>query len=108
MARKKSFYKMRPALGKRAVAPLIGVFVLFYVCFHAISGDRGVVALFKENRRLEQLKTELAKVVAEREALDRKVRGLSSSSLDLDLLDERARLVLGMAGKNEVVHFLNK
>jgi cell division protein FtsB len=107
MARKKSFYNMRPALGKRAFAPLFAVLVLFYLCFHAVSGERGVVALFKESRRLEQLKTELAKVVAEREALDVKVRGLSSNSLDLDLLDERARLMLGMAGKNEMVYFLS-
>jgi cell division protein FtsB len=107
MARNKSLYTMRPALGKRAVAPLLGVLVLFYLCFHAVSGDRGVVALFKENRKLVQLQTELAKVVAERNALDAKVHGLSSNSLDLDLLDEQARLVLGMVGKNEVVHFLS-
>jgi cell division protein FtsB len=87
-------------------APLLAVLVLFYLCFHAVSGERGVVALFKESRKLEELKAELAEVVAERETLDAKVHGLSSNSLDLDLLDERARLVLGMAGKNEVVYFL--
>src|SRR5690606_36429367 len=82
MARKKKWYQHRPALSGRAFAPLCGVLVLFYLCFHAISGDRGVVALFQESRKLEQLKIELAKVTAEREALDAKVRGLSSNSLD--------------------------
>jgi len=99
-----AFYDVRT---KRALAPLFGVLVLFYLCFHAISGERGVVALFKETRRLAALKVELAEVVSAREAIDKKVRGLSSHSLDLDLLDEQARLVLGLASKNEVVYFLN-
>lgn len=106
MARKTAYYPFYHALPKRVAAPLLAVLVLFYLTFHAISGERGVVALFKESRKLVQLKEELARVTAEREALDTKVKGLSSNSLDLDLLDERARLVLGLVGKKEVVVFL--
>jgi len=92
---------------KRAIGPLFCVLALFYLGFHTVSGDRGVFALFKESRRLEALKSELAEVVSKREALEKKVRLLSSNSLDLDLLDEQARLVLGLARKNEVVIFLD-
>jgi cell division protein FtsB len=92
---------------KRAAGPLLCVLALFYLGFHAVSGERGLLALFKESRKLELLKIELAEITSKREALDKKVRALSSQSLDLDLLDERARLVLGMAGKNEVVYFLS-
>ena len=81
--------------------------MLFYLGFHAVSGERGFFALFKETRKLATLKEELQQVRAEREALELKTKRLSSSSLDLDLLDERARVVLGMAGKNEVVYFLS-
>jgi cell division protein FtsB len=90
---------------KRAVGPLICVLVLFYLGFHAVSGERGVFALFKENRRLAMLQSDLSELTAKREALEHKVKLLSSNSLDLDLLDEQARLVLGMAGKNEIVIF---
>lgn len=90
---------------KRAAAPLFCVLALFYLGFHAVSGERGVLAYLKESRHLESLKEELASVVAEHEALDKKVKMLSSQSLDLDLLDERARLILGRAGKDEVVVF---
>jgi cell division protein FtsB len=107
MARRSPFRGSRSLLPKRIIAPLLGVLVMFYLCFHAVSGERGVVALFKENRKLAQLKTELEKITAERNSLEAKVHGLSSNSLDLDLLDEQARLVLGLAGKNEVVYFLN-
>ncbi|MFW0777282.1 MAG: FtsB family cell division protein [Rickettsiales bacterium] len=92
---------------KRAAAPLLCVLTLFYLGFHAVSGERGVFALYKETRQLETLKADLAAATAKREALEKKVRLLSNHSLDLDLLDEQARLVLGMAGKDEVVIFLN-
>ncbi len=108
MRRNQAYAEVRRPFFKRAAVSLLCVLVLFYLGFHAISGERGVVALFKETRKLEQLKAELAEVNAEHDALEKKVKGLSSDSLDLDLLDEQARLVLGMAGKNEVVYFLNE
>jgi len=91
---------------RRAVAPLFCVLALFYLAFHAVSGERGFFAYLKESRRLEVLKADLSNVVTKRESLEKKVKLLSSNSLDLDLLDEQARLVLGLAGKDEVVIFL--
>ena len=92
-------------LQKRTFGSLFCVLVLFYLGFHTVSGERGVFALLRESRKLEALKTELADVKAQHEALDKKTQKLSDRSLDLDLLDEQARVVLGMAGKNEVVIF---
>lgn len=96
----------RPYL-RRGIGSFISVFVLFYIGFHAVNGDHGLLALFRESRKLETLKAELAEVTAEHAEMDRKVKLLSSNSLDLDMLDERARLVLGFAGKSEAVYFLN-
>lgn len=90
---------------KRVAGPFFLLFVTFYLGFHAVSGERGVFALFKENRKLETLKTQLAQVRSERDAMDHKVRLLSDSSLDLDMLDEQVRRVLGMADKSEIVYF---
>lgn len=108
MAKKYAYADVPRSPVKRAIMPLFYVFIIFYLCFHAVSGERGALALFKENRKLENLKIELAEVTAERLALDKKVRLLSDNSLDLDLLDEQAKFVLGMAGKNELVYFLDK
>lgn len=91
---------------KRAVVPLCYVFILFYLGFHAVSGERGALALFKESRKLETIRADLEAVKSERELLDKKVKRLSDSSLDLDLLDEQAKFVLGMVGRNEVVYFV--
>lgn len=90
---------------RRVIGPLLVVLAMFYLSFHAVSGERGLFALFAESRKLEVLKAELAEVKAKREALEHKVHLLSDSSLDRDLLDEQARRVLGKAGKGEVVYF---
>jgi cell division protein FtsB len=98
----------RYLLTRRAFGSLFCVLVMFYLGFHAVSGERGLFALFKETRRLEMITAELSRVKAEREALEKKTHLLSDNSIDLDMLDERARVVLGYAGKNEVVSFDEK
>lgn len=92
---------------KRVAGQLVFFSIMFYLGFHAFSGERGLFALYSESRHLEELKGELAQVKGEREALGHKVKLLSSNSLDLDMLDEQARLVLGKVGRNEIVYFLN-
>ena len=95
----------RSPIQRRAFGSLSCVLVLFYLCFHAVSGERGVFAMLRENSKLDELKAELADVKAKRESLEKKARRLADSNLDLDLLDERVRSVLGVAGKDEVVVF---
>jgi cell division protein FtsB len=90
---------------KRVAGPFMLIMIMFYIVFHAISGERGVMALFRETRKLEIVAAELDEARARREAMERKVRLLSDNSLDLDLLDEQVRRVLGMAGKHEIVLF---
>lgn len=105
--RKNAAYRaLQRPFTRRVAGPLAIVLAMFYLGFHAISGERGLIALFTETRHLESLKAELAESVAARQALELKVQHLSDKSLDLDLLDEQVKRVLGMAGKNEVIYFL--
>lgn len=99
------FSETRFTLSRRAIGPLFCVLFLFYFGFHTVSGERGLFALFKETRRLEALQAELATIKTKRIELENKVKRLSSDSLDLDMLDEQARSVVGLAGKDEVVVF---
>ncbi len=92
-------------LPRRALGPLLCVLIMFYLGFHAVSGERGLFALFKETRRLEQLTAQLSDIRSNREQMEKKIKLMSNASLDLDMLDERARTVLGLAGKDEVVLF---
>lgn len=91
--------------GKTVWGSLFLVLIMFYIAFHAVSGERGVFALLKETQRLDELQTELTRVQSKRMALEHKVRLLSNESLDLDLLDEQVRKVLGLANKGEVLYF---
>jgi len=90
---------------KRVTGPLFFAFALFYLSFHALSGERSLLSLFTEWHRLEAIKAELASVKAQRETMEHKVRALSINSLDLDMLDEQVKRELGMAGRGEVVYF---
>ncbi len=107
MSRYNTVLSPRGKLTRRAAGALLGVFVLFYLAFHTVSGDRGVFALIKASRQLEMLKAQLAEVSGKRQEIETRVSLISNQSLDLDMLDERARIVLGYTGKDERVIFLN-
>ncbi|MEQ1705585.1 MAG: septum formation initiator family protein [Rickettsiales bacterium] len=98
----------RQPIQKRAISSLFCVLILFYLAFHAVSGERGVFAMMRESSKLDAMKAELAEIKNKRESLEKKVQKLNPGSLDLDLLDEQSRHVLGRAGKGEVVIFLDE
>ncbi len=106
MSRYNTIFAPKRSFAKRVAGPLVCVLVLFYLGFHMVSGERGVFALIKASHQLETLKTQLAEVSAKRLVVENRVMLLSSGSLDLDMLDERARAVLGYTGKDERVVFL--
>jgi cell division protein FtsB len=85
--------------------PAFGTFILFavafviggYFTFAAVQGDHGLFRRVQVNAEAEVLR-------AERDRLQHNLnRRLSDASLDLDLLDERARDVLGQLRLDEVI-----
>ncbi|MCL5775558.1 septum formation initiator family protein [Limibaculum sp. FT325] len=68
-----------------------------------LQGERGLTALHDAERSIATLETELAALEAENAALENRVRRLDESYLDLDLLEERARSVLGYVRGDEIV-----
>jgi len=53
-------------------------------------------------------KAELSDLAAERQTLEHRVSLLSSTALDPDMLEERARIMLNVAHPNDVVILLDK
>ena len=80
---------------------LIGIFFVFLQS--GLSGENGLGALARAEAEEARLERELAALAAEREALANRVRRLDESYLDLDLLDERARVMLGHAREDELI-----
>ena len=87
----------------QAIGPLLGAALVFYFGYYAVHGDRGLVALARMQNQIEQSSAELETLRAERIALERRVRGLRPESLDLDILEERARTLLNYAHPDDMI-----
>ena len=90
---------------KSLAAQLVGACIAGYFIYHAVQGDRGILAWLRVNQQLDQAHQELAMTTAERETLEQRVSLLSNSSLDLDMLEERARVMLNFSHPDDVVVF---
>ena len=92
------FERLRPFLPSALIAVLIA-----YFGFHALTGDRGLLTSGQRDETLAQRTTELQQVRAERLDLEARARLLRDSSLSADLLEERARSLLGFADPGDYV-----
>jgi cell division protein FtsB len=86
---------------KQVLAPLLGAALVTYFAYHAVQGDRGLLAWWQLRHHMETAELNLASVQAERAALEHKISLLRPDSLDLDMLDEQTRRVLAFATPNE-------
>lgn len=87
--------------------PLLAAFFLAYFGFHLMNGERGVFAYFHQTHQHKLLEQELEKVRVDRKQMQLQVSGLRPQSLDLDLLDQQARAMLGLVAEDEKVILLN-
>lgn len=82
---------------RHAIAPVLGACVFGYFAYHAVQGERGILAWLHIGQQLAENRATLDGLIAEREDIQRRVALLSPNSLDPDLLDERARIMLNVA-----------
>jgi cell division protein FtsB len=90
--------RLRPFLPTAALALLI-----LYFGFHAFTGDQGLLSSNQRNAALVAKTRELAAVRAQRQDLEMRARLLRDTSLSADLLEERARSLLGFADPRDYV-----
>jgi cell division protein FtsB len=100
-----AFRPQLPSLaGFRPYVPtaLFAAFI-FYFGVHALTGDRGLLTGERREETLTARAEELKRLTAERADLEARVRLLSDRSLSRDLLEERARILLGFADPRDYV-----
>ena len=90
--------RLRPYLPTAALA-----FLIFYFGFHAFTGDQGILSSGKRDETLAQKTRELAALQAQRNDLEARAKLLRDTSLSADLLEERARSLLGFADPRDYV-----
>lgn len=97
---------MSPELKRRAGTALGSVFAIAVVGFfvwHTLQGSRGLLALAAIREQIAIAEAELARLEAERDRLEARVSGLRTDRLDADALDERARVMLNLSGRDDIV-----
>ncbi|MEJ6715177.1 MAG: septum formation initiator family protein [Rhodobacterales bacterium] len=74
-----------------------------YFTFAAVQGNFGLFSRVQIQAQEQELSNQLAQLQNQISAMENKTRRLSDDYLDLDLLDEQARKVLGLARGDEIV-----
>lgn len=92
---------------RHAVGPFIGAAVVAYFGFHMVQGDRGLVAWWHLRQEIAEAEATVQKISAERLELAHRVSLLRPDSIDPDMLEERARLMLNVGRPDELVIPLN-
>lgn len=74
-----------------------------FFTYAALQGEYGMFRLFQVQAQESRLLAELEVLAADHAELQNRTKRLSNQYLDLDLLDEQARKVLGLARGDEIV-----
>ena len=88
------------------IGPVIGIVVVSYFAYHVLQGDRGLFAYRSLLAEVETARAELGILNGERRVMERRVKLLNPASLDPDMADERARYMLNLAHKDDLVIML--
>lgn len=88
---------------KKAIPTVLLAGLVAYFSYHGMTGEQGVLAWAGYKARITELEQELLIVRAEREALENRAARLRDASLDLDLVDERARELLNVSSPDDYV-----
>lgn len=87
----------------RSGGAILGILGITYFAFLALESDRSYLSLQQTERKVDVAQDRLSEVIAQREAIERKVVALRPDSIDGDLLDEQVRSELGFVKPNELV-----
>ena len=90
--------QLRSYLSTAALGLLIG-----YFAYHAFTGEQGLLTSEQRDQPLAVKRAELERLTAERRDLEVRAKLLRDNSLSADLLEERARSLLGYSDPRDYV-----
>lgn len=77
--------------------------LMFYFGFQALTGDRGLLSLAQRNELLVEKRAKLAELRAQRSELEARARLMHGEAVSRDLVEERARYLLGFSDPRDYV-----
>jgi cell division protein FtsB len=93
---------------RAAIAPFLLILMVGYFGLSFVQGDRGLLAWIRLSDEIALVQADLANLMVHRTRMERRIQLLRPNGLDLDMLDERARALLGFAHNDEVVIYTSK
>ncbi len=96
-----------PLYSRLLLSFFLGLGIVAYLLYFLVYGDRGLLALWEIRYELQKAQACLTLLKKEYAVLENRVHLLRPCSIDYDLLEERARAVLGMGMDGDVVVVLS-
>jgi cell division protein FtsB len=88
---------------QRFIVPSLVICLVAYFMYHLIQGGRGLLAMRELEQTLAEYRQRVGDLKEKHDQMLQKVRLLRPESLCPDMLEERAKAVLGYTRKNEQV-----
>ena len=93
----------RKMIAFRASLYLLGIGCLCYFAYHTVTGTYGLRSAKVMEAKIAELQIKSQSLAERRSYLEKQVELMSDGTLDADMLDERARLLLSVAREDEIV-----
>ena len=77
--------------------------LIVYFAYHAFTGEQGLLTSAQRAQTLAVKSAELTQLIAQRQDLETRAKLLRDTSLSADLLEERARSLLGYSDPRDYV-----
>tara|TARA_B100000676_G_scaffold188733_1_gene185510 strand:- start:366 stop:674 length:309 start_codon:yes stop_codon:yes gene_type:complete len=84
---------------------LISSFLIIYISFNLLTGQRGLISYFEKKNLLKSLKNEQFQIINKIQDLDFK-NSLLSDNLDLDYIETLIRERFLFGNKNEIIYII--
>ena len=86
---------------RRMLVPTVGALFVSYFLVHAFHGERGILAWMHLQKQVASAERTLISTKAILGNYQLRISLLKSNHLDADMLDERARVMVGLVGPDE-------
>ena len=93
---------------RHVLVPMLGALLLAYFGYHAIEGDRGLLAYLRLTQEIKKAEISRDLIQADRVQIERRVALLRPDGVDPDMLDERARVMLNLGRRDELTIMLQR
>ncbi|MEK9671579.1 MAG: septum formation initiator family protein [Rhodospirillaceae bacterium] len=87
----------------QVLGPTLGILACAYFSYHAVHGDRGLTSLISLKEDVAEARAQADDLARRRGEWEHKVSLISAKSLDLDMLEERARIMLNVGFEQDHV-----